>query len=210
MRRALFYIAFPLVLVLQLLVISGGTIATEIISDPIPPKVLTCFDFTVVELITSDVEKGCPANSESLGADPIPAFNGEATILNPLLALRFKAAQASAKKEGVPLRISSGFRSRQVQGRLFADEVMKLGSETEAAKWVLPPLYSHHPQGTAIDVNYNFDRPSTKWLEINGYKFGICRAYANEWWHFEGLTSPGVACPPMKVNALVDVPNGAN
>ncbi len=24
----------------------------------------------------------------------------------------------------------------------------------EAAKWVLPPQFSHHPQGLAIDVNY--------------------------------------------------------
>jgi zinc D-Ala-D-Ala carboxypeptidase len=166
---------------------------------------LTYFNPEAVALESTTVAVGCPVGTQSLGTDPVPAHPLEASTLDPLLATRFAAAKAIAHSEGISLQLTSGFRSKEEQARLFADEVAKLGSEEEASKWVLPPVISHHPQGTAIDVNYNFDRPSTMWLEINGYKFGLCRAYANEWWHFEALTSPGVKCPAMKVDASVDV-----
>ncbi|CAB4731439.1 unannotated protein [freshwater metagenome] len=177
---------------------SVSTVLSEI-------RTLFCFDPAVPALESSTVAMGCPEGTQSLGADPVPSHPEEAATLDSILAIRFAAAKAIANSEGISLQLTSGFRSKTVQARLFADEVKKLGSEQEAIKWVLPPDISHHPQGTAIDVNYNFDRPSTKWLEINGYKFGLCRAYANEWWHFEALTSPGKKCPPMKINASVDV-----
>ena len=64
---------------------------------------------------------------------------------------------------------------------------------------------SHHPQGLAIDVNYPGDKLGALWLEENGSRFGLCRVYANEWWHFEGVIAPGQACPPLAPNALVDL-----
>ena len=204
-------IAILLILVaLQILAFQRDSVSIEVSSQSVPVEVavskpLYCFDATNVALESSTVAIGCPRDTHSLGADPVPGHPSEATQLDSTLAIRFIAAQAIAKKEGIPLSISSGFRTSAVQARLFAEEVKKVGSEEEAIKWVLPPTISHHPQGTAIDVNYNFDRPSTKWLEINGYKFGLCRAYANEWWHFEAITSPGTPCPAMKVNASVDV-----
>ena len=68
-----------------------------------------------------------------------------------------------------------------------------------ASKWVLPPKKSNHPWGIAIDVNYGKgSRAATKWLERNGYKFGLCRRYKNEWWHFEPLVGPGQNCPAME------------
>jgi hypothetical protein len=175
------------------------------ISAPAEAQTLICFNPEAIALESSTVEVGCPIGTQSLGTDPVPAHPLEASTLDSLLATRFAAAKAIAKSEGISLQLTSGYRSKEVQARLFADEVKKLGSEEEASKWVLPPDISHHPQGTAVDVNYNFDRPSTKWLEVNGYKFGLCRAYANEWWHFEALTSPREKCPPMKINASVDV-----
>jgi len=174
-------------------------------SAPVEAQILICFNPEAVALESTTVAVGCPVGTQSLGTDPVPAHPLEASTLDPLLATRFAAAKAIAHSEGISLQLTSGFRSKAEQARLFADEVDKLGSEEVASKWVLPPDISHHPQGTAIDVNYNFDRPSTMWLEINGYKFGLCRAYANEWWHFEALTSPGVKCPAMKVDASVDV-----
>lgn len=193
--------------ILQIFVLGTNTssLPSTPISIPAEPRILTCFNPEIVTLESSTVEAGCPVGTQSLGTDPVPAHPLEASTLDTLLATRFAAAKAVAHSEGVSLQLTSGYRSKEVQARLFADEVKKLGSEEEASKWVLPPDISHHPQGTAIDVNYNFDRPSTKWLEINGYKFGLCRAYANEWWHFEALTSPGKSCPPMKINASVDV-----
>ncbi len=169
-----------------------------------PPLTLFCFDFALVQLIQSDVDAGCSVGSESLGADPLLAPTTQVTQLNPILLARFNAAQAVAKTEGIPLEITSGFRSFEYQEMLFAREVKLKGSEEEAMKWVLPPQLSHHPMGTAIDVNYDYDEQSTMWLEINGYKFGLCRVYENEWWHFEAVTSPGTICPPMKANAFSD------
>ena len=79
------------------------------------------------------------------------------------------------------------------------------GSETEAAKWVLPAQSSNHPKGLAIDVNYPMDPAGAIWLERNGWRFGLCRVYANEWWHFEGVISPCERCPALAPDARVDL-----
>jgi hypothetical protein len=75
----------------------------------------------------------------------------------------------------------------------------------EASKWVLPPDLSHHPKGIALDVNYPMGQPGAQWLEVNGYKFGLCRVYENEWWHFEPLVAPGQQCPALVANATISV-----
>jgi LAS superfamily LD-carboxypeptidase LdcB len=122
-----------------------------------------------------------------------------------MLLTRFNAAYLTAKKDGVNLYITSGFRSLSRQEVLFEKAVEKYGNETEAAKWVLPAPYSHHPQGLALDINYPGDPMGAEWLEKNGSKFGLCRVYANEWWHFEGVIAPGQMCPALAPNALVDL-----
>jgi LAS superfamily LD-carboxypeptidase LdcB len=123
------------------------------------------------------------------------------------------AAQVAAKEAGFNIRITSGFRTQQLQEKLHADAVKKYGSEEEASKWVLPKDISHHPWGTAIDVNYPRDKTAVKWLENNGSLFGLCRVYENEWWHFEPIIAPGDTCPAMMVNALESLeglPTSAN
>lgn len=51
----------------------------------------------------------------------------------------------------------------------------------KATKWVAPSEVSHHPMGLAIDVNYPGNPSAAKWLEIQGYKFGLCRIFKNKW-----------------------------
>jgi len=177
--------------------------ATKVFENK-PTVTLFCFNFSSTQLIQTTVETGCPLGAQSLGSEPIATPTTQASEINPTLLTRFNAAQATAKLENIPLAITSGFRSQDLQAALFAKEVKLKGSEEEAMKWVLPPKYSHHPMGLAIDVNYDYDKKSTKWLEIYGYKFGLCRVYENEWWHFEGMTVPGTPCPALKVNALTD------
>jgi len=173
---------------------------------PVPVK-LTCFDTSTVMIqVTSD--EICPAGALSLGDSALQQIvdsQSVTTELHPLLVQRFNAAFLAAMREGVNLYITSGFRTLSRQEVLFERAVKKYGDETEAAKWVLPAPYSHHPQGLAIDVNYPGDRPGAKWLELNGSRFGLCRVYANEWWHFEGVIAPGEECPPLAPNALVDL-----
>jgi hypothetical protein len=183
-------------------------ISTDSISEePAIPAVLSCFDIPSAK-IRMTTRTVCPADLVSLGSAALiesATASGEVTEIHPLLKARFDAARIAARKEGVTLYLTSGFRSKERQATLFSQAIEKYGSESEAAKWVLPPLSSHHPDGLAIDVNYPGDRAGAKWLELNGARFGLCRVYANEWWHFEGVIAPGGGCPKMAPNALIDL-----
>lgn len=168
---------------------------------------ISCFD-TVTATVQVNSDEICPTGLIFLGNSALQQISDSqsaTTELHPILLQRFNAAYLAAKREGVNMYITSGFRSLSRQELLFEKAVDKYGDETEAAKWVLPAPYSHHPQGLAIDVNYPGDRSGAQWLELNGSKFGLCRVYANEWWHFEGVIAPGEPCPPLAPNALVDL-----
>ena len=165
------------------------------------PVQLLCYDPVTNVLRRSDVVAGCLESEKSLGAAALSVPLNPMNQLNPFLEVRFLAAQAAAKEEGIQLAITSGFRSLDRQAALFKAAVKKYGSEEAASHWVLPPASSHHPLGLAIDVNYPNDLISTLWLEKNGFIYGLCRAYVNEWWHFEALTAPGQPCPAMVADA---------
>jgi hypothetical protein len=203
-----------LVAVLLPLSIGIGLLANPLDEDVISPVVVAqklptvaCFD--VQSRITLTVtEFSCPQEFLFLGDGPLTEITdatGEATELHPLLGTRFSVAQSFARADGVELSLTSGFRSLSRQQMLFDREVAIRGSESEAAKWVLPPQFSKHPRGLAIDVNYPDGRDQALWLERNGSRFGLCRVYANEWWHFEGVIAPGGTCPALASNALVDL-----
>lgn len=181
--------------------------APSISSEPAIPPIQYCFEERSATLrVTTDSQ--CPSGLLPLGEGALSesaTASGEVDSVHPLLLNRFNAAKIAAAREGVSLYITSGFRSRERQGELFAEAVEKYGSETEAAQWVLPPQYSHHPEGLALDINYPGGRPGAQWLDRNGDRFGLCRVYANEWWHFEAVSAPGAPCPPMAPNALVDM-----
>ena len=175
-------------------------------TTPLTPTI-QCFDLESLFVLTT-TEVSCPNEFTFLGDGPLTesrTATDEVTELHPLLSARFAVAKSFARADGVTLTLTSGFRSLERQRMLFDREVVIRGSETEAAKWVLPPQFSHHPQGLAIDVNYPGDKLGAYWLERHGSRFGLCRVYANEWWHFEGVIAPGQRCPAMAPNALVDV-----
>jgi D-alanyl-D-alanine dipeptidase len=185
--------------------LDDNSVAPVVIAQELPS--IVCFD--VESRITLAVtEPSCPQDFIYLGDGPLAEItdaNGAAAELHPLLLTRFSVAQSFARADGVELLLTSGFRSLSRQQMLFDREVVIRGSETEAAKWVLPPKFSNHPRGLAIDVNYPDGREEALWLERNGSRFGLCRVYANEWWHFEGVIAPGQACPDPAPNALIDL-----
>lgn len=201
-------IAFISVLACAFTIISSDSVT----SDSFPASGedslgISCFE-TSTATIRISLSGQCPSPLISLGGSALAesaTATGEVIEIHPLLASRFAAAELTAAREGVNLYITSGFRSQARQEILFANAIKKYGNETEAAKWVLPAHFSHHPQGLAIDVNYPKDPSGAKWLEDNGARFGLCRVYANEWWHFEGVIAPGQSCPAMAENALVDL-----
>jgi LAS superfamily LD-carboxypeptidase LdcB len=162
---------------------------------------LLCADKVTYQLRISNVIKQCLESELSLGEGPIAYSLTAPKTLNSTLEIRFLSAQAAAKKEDVSLQITSGYRTLARQNKLFKDAIKKYGSYKEAARWVSPPEISHHPRGLAIDVNYPNDPKAAKWLEVNGYKFGLCRVFKNEWWHFEGNIAPGWKCPKLLKDA---------
>ena len=194
MRKTRVFIAFLLVFSL----INGFSYA----SDTIP---LQCMNKKTYSLRISNVIKGCEKTEVSLGAGAIPHSLIRPNALDKQLMYRFKAAQAAAKKDGQKIYIVSGFRSLERQKVLFTQAVKKYGSEKVASKWVAPPLISHHPWGVAIDVNYPNEPVGAGWLEVNGSKFGLCRVFENEWWHFEPVIAPGWKCPALVPDATYSV-----
>jgi D-alanyl-D-alanine dipeptidase len=167
-------------------------------SDTIP---LSCMNKKTLHVHISNVVKGCEKTEVSLGAGAIPYSLIRPTALDKQVVYRFKAAQAAAAKEGQKIYIVSGFRSLSRQKTLFDQAIRKYKSVDEASKWVAPPLVSHHPWGIAIDVNYPDEPVGAGWLEAHGYKFGLCRVFENEWWHFEPVIAPGWKCPPLVPDA---------
>jgi D-alanyl-D-alanine carboxypeptidase len=194
MRKTRVFIAFLLVFSLMNEVSHA--------SDTIP---LQCMNKKTKVLRISNVIKGCEKTELSLGAGAISRSLIRPTQLDQQLLNRFKAAQAAAKKDGQVIYIVSGFRSLSRQKTLFANAVRKYGSAGEASKWVAPPLISHHPWGVAIDVNYPDEPVGAGWLEVHGSKFGLCRVFENEWWHFEPVIAPGWKCPALVPDATYSV-----
>ncbi|MFG1910940.1 M15 family metallopeptidase [Kribbella sp. NPDC048928] len=119
--------------------------------------------------------------------------------LSPTLRARLKRAFAAARAAGVPIRINSGKRSATKQQRLLNEAIKKYGSYKAAVRWVLPPKYSAHVQGKAVDIA---PAAAMTWLDKNGWRYGVCRRYDNEPWHFEALTTPGTKCPPREPHAV--------
>ena len=100
--------------------------------------------------------------------------------------------------DGVELRITSGWRSKGFQQRLFDGGVQTYGSVEGAKQFVASPEASKHVVGEAVDVG---PVDADKWLIRNGPRFGLCQIYANEIWHFELAVDENGVCPPLKPNA---------
>jgi zinc D-Ala-D-Ala carboxypeptidase len=119
--------------------------------------------------------------------------------LDPALHRQLDLAISAAAAAGVELRVTSGYRSPAEQQKLYDAAIRKYGSPEAASHWVLPPDQSAHVRGQAVDVG---PRAGARWLERHGAKFGLCRRYDNEWWHFELLApADGGVCPTREPHA---------
>ncbi|MDP9183014.1 MAG: M15 family metallopeptidase [Actinomycetota bacterium] len=132
-------------------------------------------------------------------APVVPNGVGDTEHLQPAVQRAVARAIAAAAAEGVELRVTSGWRSRAKQQRLYEAAVAKYGSPSQARRWVLPPEESEHVRGAAVDIG---PESGARWLEVNGVRFGLCRRYANEPWHFERLAAAkGSSCPALQDHA---------
>jgi LAS superfamily LD-carboxypeptidase LdcB len=143
------------------------------------------------DLIFLDVNK-----SKGLPKDYIPpnlvSLNDYGIKTLGAICLRKEAAESlkemfeEAKKEGIILAVTSGFRSYDIQKLLF-DYWYKIEGN-KALHSIAPPGHSEHQLGTAVDltgasihflgVNQNFaNSPEGKWLRANAYKYGFVLSY---------------------------------
>jgi D-alanyl-D-alanine dipeptidase len=129
---------------------------------------------------------------------PFDALNPALAQLDPPLLNAIQDAARAAASQGVDLRITSGWRSKGFQQRLFDDAVAKYGSVGIASQFVASPDVSKHVVGQAVDVA---PVAADTWLIRNGARFGLCQIYANELWHFELAIDGAGNCPPLRPNA---------
>lgn len=144
-----------------------------------------------------------PKATKSIREDEKTKYSEESIEgLVPKLRGRLVKAMAAAKAAGVPIRINSGRRSAAKQQRLLDEAIKRYGSYKAATRWVLPPEKSMHVKGKAVDIA---PQEAMVWLGKNGWKYGICRRYDNEPWHFEALTAPGTKCPPRESSSVAEL-----
>lgn len=134
------------------LIASGSVVgATPANADEAPANVCV---HKVTGVIRNSADPTCSKNELAIGATALTPGTTRPKKLDPLFANRIKVAKLLAKKKGIYIGTTAGWRSVNFQQTLFKRAVKKYGSPTEASKWVLPAEYSLHPWGLAIDVNF--------------------------------------------------------
>ena len=118
--------------------------------------------------------------------------------LDPALLSAIQSAATAAAADGITMTITSGWRSAEFQQRLLDDAVRTYGSLAAARQYVQTPAMSKHVTGEAVDVG---GAGADQWLIAHGSRFGLCRIYANELWHFELATDEMGNCPALLPNA---------
>ncbi|MDY6996323.1 MAG: M15 family metallopeptidase [Actinomycetota bacterium] len=129
---------------------------------------------------------------------PFDTANPILSQLDPALLQAVQNAAQAAQAEGIEVRITSGWRSKGFQQRLFDNAVANFGSTATAAEFVATPEVSKHVTGQAVDIA---PVEADMWLIANGARFGLCQIYANEIWHFELAADQYGTCPPLLPNA---------
>ncbi|MFC4456402.1 M15 family metallopeptidase [Deinococcus sonorensis] len=130
--------------------------------------------------------------------DGVTVFNRAlpgVTNLAPHLLAALRQAASDAAGDRVDLFVNSGWRSPRYQRQLMGEAVATYGSAREAARWVASPETSAHVSGDAVDIG---PPRAAAWLNAHGARYGLCRVYRNEPWHYEWRRSAPVSgCPPL-------------
>jgi hypothetical protein len=107
------------------------------------------------------------------------------------------AMQEAARRDGVSLRIVSGFRTNSEQQYLYGCYV---NCDCNNCNLAARPGYSNHQSGHALDLN-TADRGVLSWLNRNGGRFGFSRTVPSEDWHWEWWGNPATFNGPCGVTA---------
>ncbi|MBI3928064.1 MAG: M15 family metallopeptidase [Armatimonadetes bacterium] len=118
-------------------------------------------------------DSSAPGERISMGPGKPPAVRRQGKLIGAEIADNFDAMVEAAKKDGVELKITSGYRTYAEQQALYA----KYGSG-RAAK----PGTSNHESGRAID--FANTSGAYAWLKQNAARFGLYNKIASEPWHY--------------------------
>ncbi|HEX4492998.1 MAG TPA: M15 family metallopeptidase [Acidimicrobiia bacterium] len=147
---------------------------------------------------TTDLVRDALGAADGVVPAGVTVFDGDHPALanlDPALLRALCAAATDAAGDGVGLFVESGWRSPKYQQHLLDEAISKYGSSDEAARWVASPATSAHVSGNAVDIG---PVAATAWLSEHGARYGLCRIYRNEPWHYE-LRPDAIdhGCPPM-------------
>jgi hypothetical protein len=104
--------------------------------------------------------------------------------MRPDVAVAFDRMEAAARRDGVTLLITSGYRSDAEQAELY--------KRHPDPKWVAPPGRSLHRYGTELDLG---PPAAYGWLRRNAGRFHFIQRYEWEAWHFGYGLNPRSAPP---------------
>lgn len=93
-------------------------------------------------------------------------------------ALAFWRMADAARRDGIELQVTSGFRSQHEQAALF--DLYRRGRGPLASR----PGRSNHQSGHALDLETRSQRVR-KWLKRHAEDYGFYRTVPSERWHFE-------------------------
>ncbi len=116
-------------------------------------------------------------NGSAFTTTVYPVGNGE--YLQKNAAIAYKKMIAAAKRAGIPLSSTSGFRTMAEQQRLW----VQFGMDPNR---VARPGFSNHQQGLSMDIGGvgGFGTRAFNWLRANAGRFGFVNDVAGEFWHW--------------------------
>ena len=160
----------------------------------------------LVDAAAGTPEPDADSSDGRVEGDPISLDRDHLAIsrLDPELLGALVRADRSADRSSIELTVTSGWRSAEYQRELLLQAIDEYGNRDEALKWVQTPRVSSHTKGEGVDIG---PPEAAAWLDRAGARFGLCRIYANEDWHFELAVRPGGTCPELLEDSSVAVPD---
>lgn len=149
-------------------------------------------------LVAGTIPANAEVTAEVIAISPFDVGDPAIGLLDPALRSAVQQAATAAAADGVSITVTSGWRSLEFQQWLLDDAVAAYGSVAAARRFVQTPEQSRHVLGQAADLG---GMGADQWLTGNAARFGLCRIYANEPWHFELAVDAAGHCPPLQANA---------
>lgn len=178
-------------------VATTAAMAMGVAGMPLPAPRISLADNTV-NVDPPSVAAGDGSLADGQILTPFDVQNPAVGRLDPQLLTAIQQAATAASAGGITMTITSGWRAPEFQQRLLDNAITQYGSFAAARQYVQTPEASKHVIGEAVDVG---GVGADQWLMANGARFGLCRIYANELWHFELATDAAGNCPPLLPNA---------